>query len=709
MNNECSEMTFQKINTILESSLLKIYKEEIKDSFKFKIKYSNQKEKEIEVDIDQIPKKYIIVNLQKNILIEVDIDQIQELKDNITEINLLKEEQQDDKINKEILINRFIILIDNINQLINTLDKLIKSGYPSILNLELKIENSIAFDPNDRERDLQKILDEYKRKYKNFKKLVKEGYEKYPLLRLFYGKQFIQLYEKAKNNKDNKDNISHLVNSMAFNKIKNFNVLYQYDDCKNIIENINKYLENLFSINNVILDDIYIKNKILSNLSLEPGLYRILKTEDDSELAINISNIYINLTGNAPIINSLLICNDETDIEKIKSFIYRAIFCEAPIIFMITNIECLAFSIKQKFIKILNELYKSKNRIIKSYILFVYKKDDSSLMEYLEKLIPEKNKLINFFKKPEKYENIFNKIESYSSSYAGYGKTTEIKYKIKEKNGKYYYLHLGGVFTRESVINSLENLNLELNHGKEIFIHLALTETDNDDLMNELLFKLLIHRFIDSKNKIFYLGNDVNFIIEIPNCFIDFKYKYSILTLFKNVHIEKLCPLRLEENINKVQDSPISIVAETLKLYDNENIGIKNINLQENIKLKAFECEQIINRHFKVENHNYYQKINFIKILSVQFKKLCKNIQFDYDNASKNGKKEIICNIRKCIIKNIITLAEVFVRSPYDLLLKNKNNIIKLYDKSQENKIKENALISLSYEMKEIFSFELII
>ena len=96
MNNECSEMTFQKINTILESSLLKIYKEEIKDSFKFKIKYSNQKEKEIEVDIDQI----------------------QELKDNITEINLLKEEQQDDKINKEILINRFIILIDNINQLI---------------------------------------------------------------------------------------------------------------------------------------------------------------------------------------------------------------------------------------------------------------------------------------------------------------------------------------------------------------------------------------------------------------------------------------------------------------------------------------------------------------------------------------------------------------------------------------------------------------
>ena len=608
--------------------------------------------------------------------------------------------EEEHKMNKEY---QFVNLIDNINQLINTLDNLNKIGYPNILKLSLKIENSIAFDPNDREKDLKIIINEYKKKKKDFKKLVKDGYKKYPLLRLFYGKQFIQLYEKAKSSKGN---ISHLVNYMAFNKIKNFNVLYQYDDCINIFENINKYLENLFSINNVILDDIYIKNKILSNLSLESGLYRIIQSEDDSELSINISNIYINLTGNVPIINSLLICNDETNFEKIDSFLYRAIFCNAPILFMITNIECLEFSVKQKLIKTLNNLYKSKNKIIKSYILFLYKKDESSLTEYIEALIPEKNILNNFLKKPEKYESIFNKTESYSSSYAGYGKTTEIIYNIKEKNGKYYHLPLGGVITRNSVINNLENLNLDLKNEKEIFIHLALYETDSDDLMNELLFKLLILRFIDSKDKIFYLGNDVNFIIEIPNCFIDFKCKYSLLALFKNIHIEKLCPLRLEENIAKVKDSPISIVAETLKLYDNEEIGTKNINLEENIKSKAFECEQIINRHFKLENHNYYQKINFIKFLSVQFKKLSKNIYLDYGIVSENRNKDIFCNIRKCIIKNIITIAEVFTHSPYDLILKKKNGPIKLFDKSQENKLREDALISLSYEMKEIFSFE---
>ena len=687
------KFAIQKINKILRSSNLEIYKEEKSESFIYKIKYSNQTQKEIK-------------------FVEIDIDQIKGLKNRIfissTKTNKLKGEGKDDKINKEQLINQFLILMDNINQLINTFDNLINAGYPNLSNLTLKIENSIVFDPNDREKDLQKIIDEYKRKNEDFRENVKKGYEKYPLLRLFYGKQFIQLYEKAKNNKDNKNNISHLVNSMTFNKIKNFNVTFQYDDSKDNIENIFKYLENLFKINNnVTLDDIYSQNKILSDLPLDPGLYRIITTEKDLELNINISYVYINLTGNLPIINTLLSCNDETNIEIINAFLYRAIFCEAPILFLITNIECLELSIKQNFVKTLNNLYLSKNNNIKSYILFLYKKADSDLMKDIEKLIPFKNKLDNFLIKPEKSISLFNETESYSSAFAGYGKTTEIKYKVKEKNGKYYYLPLGGVFTRNYVINNLENLNLELKDGKKIFIHLDLSETDNDDLMNELLFKLLILRYIDSKDKIFYLGNDVNIIIEIPNDFIDFKRKYGILTLFKNIYIDKLCPLRLEEDIHKVEDSPISIVAETLKLYENGEIERKNIFLEQDIKLKANECEQIINRHFKVENHNYYQKINFIKISAIQFKKFCKNFYFNYELGLVCGKGDIICSIRKCAIKYFIILTEAFARSPYDSILK-KNETVKIYDQTQKRKIKEEALISLSNEIKEVFSFELI-
>jgi hypothetical protein len=164
----------------------------------------------------------------------------------------------------------------------------------------------------------------------------------------------------------------------------------------------------------------------------------------------------------------------------------------------------------------------------------------------------------------------------------------------------------------------------------------------------------------------------------------------------------------LEEDIHKVEDSPLSIVAETLKLYENGEIERKNINLEQDIKLKANECEQIINKHFDEKNHNYYQKINFIKILAIQFKKFCKNIYFSYEVASACGKADIICDIRKCIIKNFIALTKVFARSPYDEILKRKNVSGKLFGKSQEKKIKEEALISLSREMKEIFSFKLI-
>ena len=53
--------------------------------------------------------------------------------------------------------------------------------------------------------------------------------------------------------------------------------------------------------------------------------------------------------------------------------------------------------------------------------------------------------------------------------------------------------------------------------------------------MNEILFKLIILRFIDSNEKIFYLGYDIQLIIEIPKGFIEFDKKYKILN-FKSTY-----------------------------------------------------------------------------------------------------------------------------------------------------------------------------
>ena len=680
--DENPEMTTQKIYNLLKNSIVEIFNEN-NDYFSYHIKYMNQSEKIIEADINEIDE------LKNKILISS------------TNTNLIKEEGTENNINKEKLTNNFIVLIDNIKQLINTLNSLLKSGYPKINNLTLKIEDSNAFEANKKENDLQKIIEEYKIINKKYRKLIQKGYEKFPLLRLFYGKQLIQIYEKI-NNKE--INISHLVNSMVLNKIKNFEIEFQYNnEIDDNIENINRYLEKLFEVNNINLDEIYKNNEVMNDLNISPGLYRKVREGDYSELIINIINIYINITGNCPIKNTLLICNEETNIEKIKAFFYRAIFCDKPILFVIANLECLELSVTQNIIKILYSLYKMKNRNINSYLLIIYRKVESGLGRDIEKLIPEKNILFDsFLKEPKKKVNIFNDTELYSSKYAGYGKTTEIMYKVEEKKGKYYYLPIGGSFIRNYVINNIENLHLDLENSKEIYLHVNLSETENDNLMNEILFNLLILRFIESNEKIYYLGNDANIIIEIPRGFYIFEDKYKILKLFKKIYIDKLCPLRLEKDVKKISDSPISIVAEILESYETGEIGTSNINLDAPLRKTANECEKIINRHFTVENQNYYQKMNFIKILSLQFKQFNESIYYQKENT--NLTDELFKKIRFTAIKNFIILTKVFTRSPYDTVLLKQIETLKLFGKYDEKKIIEN----LEKEKQEIFSFKLI-
>ena len=339
---------------------------------------------------------------------------------------------------------------------------------------------------------------------------------------------------------------------------------------------------------------------------------------------------------------------------------------------------------------------------------------DSGLVRDLEKLIPERNILSNnFMKKPAKSNELFANIELYSSKYSGYGKTTEIIHKVKDLKGEYKYLSIGGCFTRDFVIQNIINLNLDLQKGKNIYLHLGLSETDNDDLMNEILFKLIILRYLDSNEKIFYLGYDVHIIIEIPNCFIEFDKKYKLLNLFKKIYIEKLNPLRLEEGVELIKDSPISIVAEVLYLYDTNQIGTKNIDLNAKIiktpeQIKKYE--QIIDKHFNVENQGYYQKMNFIKILSVQFKKFLSdsNVFLNYDIAVSCEKGEIIKQARHSVISNFINLTKVFTRSPYDGVLLSQNKSMEILGKYNGEKAIEEGILKLAddQEKKEIFSFD---
>ena len=661
------EVTIQKVYNLIKSSKVNIFLKD--DVYIYQIKYSNQKNKEITSSINEI----------------------EELKNKIyissTNTNLIKEEGKED------ITQKFKDLIDNIEILTKTLNSLIQTGYPNIINLDLTVEDSIAYKDSDKNMTIKKIIEEYNQKKKAHEKSIKNGYIKCPLLTSFYGKHFIRIYEKIKKINNNNSNTSNLINSMFFNTIKNFNVNYEYKNEKDIIENIINYLEALINLNEVNINEIYSKNKVKNNVNLKPDLYRKVKDNDCSELFNNILKLYINLTGNPPILNNILICNEETNIEQIKAFLYRAILCDEPLLYLITNLECLELSIIQIVINTLKKLYKLKNRNINSYLILYYEKNNSGLARDIEKLIPEKN-ILNKSLFEKEINNLFNnEIELFSSTFAGYGKTTEIKYKIKDKKGKYYYLPIGGSFKPNYVIKNLENLNLNLENGKETYLHIDLSETDNEDLMNELLFKILILKYYDSKETIFYLGYDINIYIEIPTGFVSFEEKYKILKLFKKTHLDKLKPLILEENASLFQDSPISIVAKTLQLYETKEIRRRNVILDATIDITPKECEVIINKYFNQKNKNYYQKMNFIKMLSYSFKKFAENA---YYNPEYN---EQIINqpIREITIKNFIELTKIFTCSLYQSILFNENNNYNDFEEIIDN---------LEKNKKDPFNFE---
>ena len=679
-------MTNEKISKILNESLLDIYKSDINEiTFKITYKQKIEEIEKIEIvnikDLDELTNKILLsLNNTKNVK---DDD---EEKDNFEKI-------QNSKV--------FINLIDNIKRLTSTLNSLLNAGYPYIVNLRFNIKNATV--KNENEKELKDIMDEYKKERNKFSNSLEEAYEKFPFLRFFYGPQFIQLFNQTQNNEN--EDIIFLINSVALNKVTQMEQNYDYNNNMNEFENINHYLELLFKLNNINIEQLYEQNKILEEKKIEPGLYRKVISGDNNDLTNLILNVYLNLTNNIPIINTLLICNEDTTIQKIQSFLYRAIFCDKPILFVLSNMQCLELAIIKELIRTLKFLYNiKKNQIINSYILILYEKNNSGLTRFLEKLIPEKNEFnASYLELPkEKYEN-FKKIKVYSSDYSGYGKTTEIRNKVKEYKGIYHYLPIGGTLTRDYIINNLLNLNIDLKKGKENYLHLDLSETDNDDLMAEILFKILIMKYFDSKRNIYYLGYDINLIVELPKGFYDFKDKYTILKLFDNIHLDVLLPLRLEEGIKCVGDSAISIVAEVLDLYDKNKIEMENIDLNAPIKKSAEECEKIINKYFNVENPNYYHKMNFIKILSIQFRKFTENFYLNNETAAF-----FLVKIRKPIIYNFIELTKVFTRSPYDSVLLRQNESRIIFGKINENLAKEEELLKLADESikQEIFSFK---
>jgi len=422
--------------------------------------------------------------------------------------------------------------------------------------------------------------------------------------------------------------------------------------------------------------------------------------------------IYKHLTKNNPCSYTILLCNKETTIEELTSFLYRAILCEYNSCFIIEGIEFLEYNKKSKLLEILNKLYIDDYENMKSCLIILYTTRTTDIFKSLNAL--KYKKILDIKKKDFENVSIKSNVEIISSDFSGVGKSTEIKRSIEKENKKYIYFPLGGVLIREEIVKRLKNLNI----SKDSTIHLDLYDTDQTDLMKEFLFSVLITKLYGKNEDIFYLLNEVEIKIEIPNRFCDYFKKYPILTLFphKKLSIYKLPPLIVEADIN----SNIQIVANYIKALKSDIIDKKDLYF-ENLSPKIFstykktkydaiilsqqECQQLIFNEIMaiIKIPNYYQITSFINILAEELIKFSNSLYFEAHTLIKNKK----LTARKSIIENFIKTARYFIQTELAKIAKRQkiiyNNLYGLYN---ENKDNSDGIEDLTKYENEIVSFE---
>ena len=637
------------------------------------------------------------------------LDELIEIRDNI----LLNSINENNNINNVILIE----LINNINKLFENYSKLNKNGYPYNKEINLKILDGNIFSLEDSQMveisDTIKYFDDL---FTSFKDSQLNYCKQNPMLRFIYGKLYILLFNRIVNSKDPnlKEEINHLLKYISNNNIQeeinDFKFENENKDELNVdifFKNISNYLEKTLSESKSSFKKILDDNLIKDDFNYINGQIFFV-TYPDKYLENTIINIYNEITGNYPINNTILICNEELSFEKIYSFLLSFFLCESPVLFTLINIESLKLSERYKILNLiehLNSLFNNR----KSALLILGKEDDDSYERTnLIKMVNNisKNKIILLEKKDDKeHKYKYKNVKVITSSKSGFGKSSYIKYHItKELKKKYIYFPIGGTFTREAIIERLKKLKLE--KKENYVIHLDLHQTDLYSLLREFLFKLLILKVYDINDNVFYMGNKINFIIELPFGFTDYIDIIPFLNIFTIENINYSFPLRLDSKKGKIKDSNIQIVSNILKLFYENKIGKNTINLSSEALLSEEECQNILNKCFEDYNigDNYYQKMMFVDFLAVQFKMFteCITLLIFKDESNYNEKEEIISKARSKIISAIINSAMLAVSGPFNKLIDMQNKSFKekinFSQIKYENKNKNKDIDTINYD-----------
>ena len=635
-------------------------------------------------------------------------DEIYEMK----EMFLINYKQ--DKTNKDKFI-KFYDIIDNIKKLIDNLFSLYQLGYPFHKEFYIKIDNGNVTYKKDVNKEFyydMNISDVIKKINEiniAFKKSQISFFEKSPMLSFIYGKIYpflLSNYIKKEKNINLDKKVRNILKFISNNMIKNVLNKFEYsqDKIKNqdlnyFFESLIKYIELTFELNNTSLEMILKNNFISDEFNyIKGGIYYIeYKLEN---LEYNILNIYQEITGNYPINNTILICSKDTKFEKIYSFLFSAFLCEYPVLFMLLNLEIFSLSFKYKVILLIIKLSKIYNKRKSALIILGQDEIDNNNNEInMRRKINEisENKMIMLEKKDEK--NIkykYNNVKIYLSQKSGLGLSSYIKYNILyEMKKEYIYFPIGGIFSRRQIMERLRNLNIEENEN--CVIHIDINQTNLISLLKDFLFKILILKFYDYNNDIFYLGDNIKIILELHSDFINYISLIPFLSFFDINYIDKIYPLRIsqEKKVEKIKDTNIQIVVNTLLNYYKSYIHKINIDLDSEKLLTEEDCENVLDTFYQVHEirQNYYQREMLIKFLGVQFKHFAKCPYLTISEFTAENFENVV-KARPKIIEAIINTGKLLVSSPFEELIKIQKES---FDEKSENKLKEN-IDMINYE-----------
>jgi len=572
-------------------------------------------------------------------------------------------------------------MVSEILKLSYLINEIFNCGYTQITTVRISMKNNIykfyITSPEEfiiESQDVEQILSILKKIINNLKLSYINGYKNKKYLRYIYGRQFNIIYNYLFNIDDDKKIIPFL-KFVANIELKSNKFNYNWkkisqDYFENVIINFNDFIKKVLKENNLSLRKIYNKALIKKKPKLENEEYKGFYVYSCNKVEKEIIQLYIYLTENIPISQNILLCNKNTSNEEITAFLYRAILCKFNSCFVIGGIESLKFNQKNYFIEILNQILLDVKGNFESCLIIFSSENSSDIYKSLDSIKYKKTFHSNIEKDLEKIKiDKLDKITIVTSDRAGIGKSTKIENEIKKRGKHYIYFPLGGVFTRDDIIERLKNLVLTKNTS----IHLDLYNTDYIDLMLEFLFWILIAKLYKVNDYIFYLLEDTEIYLEIPNGFINFFSKFPILELFpqkpeNKLSINKLEPLIVPKDIG----SKVQVVSNYLKLINDKNtdnnkdlyfpgitlelISNSNPKLANAQVLSQNECQKLIFEENKKNNKdnkfiNYYQIKSFIDILYDEFIKFNNNIHFSANNYPINK------NLRIYIIKGFIKLS----------------------------------------------------